>query len=126
MLPRMNSRNFRFAALFAAAAILASACSSSEAAEAPTTTTTAAPETAATTTPPETTTVPEATTSTEPGLEISESINGLPAEDKVVDRRVVAVKIDNSIPQEYWNESSPLKVTIAEGENKETLKIPKE
>jgi hypothetical protein len=92
----MNSRHLQFAALFAATAVFAVACSSSEAAEIETTiTTTTVPETTTTTLPPSTTTAPEATTSTEPGLEISETINGLPAEDKAVDRRVVAVKIDN-------------------------------
>ena len=30
-----------------------------------------------------------------PGLEISDSINGLPADENLIDRRVVAVKIDN-------------------------------
>lgn len=95
MLPRMKTRHLQFAALFAAAAIFGAACSSSEAAENSTTTTpTAAPETA-TTTAPSTTTAPDSTTTTEPDDEVSEAINGLPAEDEAVDRRVVSVKIDN-------------------------------
>jgi len=38
--------------------------------------------------------------------------------------QAVAVKIDKNIPEEYWNESSPLRVTIEEGKNKSELKIP--
>ena len=95
MLPRMNSRHLQFAALFAAATVLAAACSSSEAAETDTTTTVA--ETTTTTTVAETTTTaaPDTTTTSEAGPGISEAINGLPAEDEAVDRRVVSVKIDN-------------------------------
>ncbi len=36
----------------------------------------------------------------------------------------VSVKIDNSIPAEYWNESSPVKIRIKEGKNEIKLKIP--
>jgi hypothetical protein len=93
MLMRMNSRHVQFAALFAATALLAAACSSSDAAEITTTTTTV---TETTTTDPETTTtLPETTTTAEPGVEMSEAINGLPADEATVDRRVVSVKIDN-------------------------------
>jgi len=38
--------------------------------------------------------------------------------------RAVSVKIDNSIPAEYWNESSPMKINIKEGKNEIKLKIP--
>jgi hypothetical protein len=94
MLMRMNSRHLQFAALFTATALLAAACSSSEAAEI-TTTTTTVPETTTTTLPPTTTAVPETTTTTESEFGVSEAINGLPAEDATIDRRVVSVKIDN-------------------------------
>lgn len=40
--------------------------------------------------------------------------------------QAVAVKIDKSIPEEYWNEASPLKANIKEGENKIDFKIPQE
>jgi hypothetical protein len=92
----MNSRHLQFAALFAVSALLATSCSSSsEAAEISTTTTTTVAETTTTTLPPTTTTVPETTTTTEPETDIPQTINGLEAEDDVIDRRVVAVKIDN-------------------------------
>ena len=41
--------------------------------------------------------MPVTTTTTEPGVEVSEAINGLPADDDLIDRRVVAVKIDNHL-----------------------------
>ena len=78
-----------------ASALLVSSCTSAESAETTTTTTLAPVTTIATTTtttaPPTTTT----TTTTIPEPEVSAAINGLPAEDDLVDRRVVAVKIDN-------------------------------
>ena len=95
MLPHMNSRHLQFAALFAAATVLAAACSSSEAAETDTTTTSVAEATTTTVAETTATTAPETTTTSEAGLGISEAINGLPADDRAVDRRVVAVKIDN-------------------------------
>ena len=74
--------------------LIAAACSSSSSDE--TTTTTTTTSTTTTTVPPTTTTtVPPTTTTTLPGVEVSEAINGLPAEDALVDRRVVAIKIDN-------------------------------
>jgi len=48
-----------------------------------------------TTAPPTTTTAPPTTTTTIPAVEVSKAINGLPADDELVDRRVVAIKIDN-------------------------------
>lgn len=97
ILSRMQTTHFRFLALLAALTMVASACSSgSEAAEVPTSTTTV-PQT--TTTAPVTTTTatPQTTTTTEPPLEISDSVNGLPADAELIDRRVVAIKIDNHI-----------------------------
>ena len=85
--------------LFACAiglSLLAAACSSSSAADTTTTTTTEPPTTTTTTEPPTTTTTTEPpTTTTIPAVEVSESINGLPADDELIDRRVVAIKIDN-------------------------------
>jgi hypothetical protein len=78
---------------FVALALLAAACSSARGAE--TTTTTFVPVETTTTTQP-TTTTNGPTTTTEPPVVIPATINGLPAEsDDLIDRRVVAVKIDN-------------------------------
>jgi len=93
----MKSRHLLFLALFAVF-LLASACSSgSEPADSTTTTfspvTTLAPETTTSTS----TTVPDSTTTTEPAVVVSAAINGLPAEDDLIDRRLVAVKIDNHV-----------------------------
>ena len=95
----MTSRHLRFLALLAVSSILATACTSSgDAVETTaTTSTTTVADTTTTTLPPPTTTVPETTTSTEPPLEISDSINGLPAADDLIDRRILAIKIDNHI-----------------------------
>ena len=83
--------------LLAGFAILAAACSSGgDVAE---TTTITEPE-AATTLPPTTsttTTTLATTTTTESPVGVSDSINGLPADDELIDRRVVAIKIDNHI-----------------------------
>lgn len=77
-------------------ALVASACSSEPAAT--TTTTTEAPATTTTTTePPSTTSAPQTTTTTIPGIEVSDAINGMPAPEDKIDRRVVAIKIDNHI-----------------------------
>jgi hypothetical protein len=90
----MNPRHFRFFAVFAATVVIASACSSSEAADE--TTTSLAPLATTTTTVPETTTTTVgATTTTDPGVEVSESINGLAADEELINRRVVGIKIDN-------------------------------
>lgn len=88
----MISRHLRFFALLTGLALLVAACSSS--ADPAETTTTTVPATT-TTVPATTTTVPATTTTTEPKVVAAESINGLPAEDELIDRRVVAVKIDN-------------------------------
>jgi hypothetical protein len=90
-------RNTILTVLLVVFALVAAACSSSSADD--TTTTTLAPVTTITPTtdPTTTTTVADSTTTTEPGLEISNGINGLPAEDEDnLDRRVVVVKIDNA------------------------------
>ncbi|MGI9667633.1 MAG: DUF3048 domain-containing protein [Acidimicrobiia bacterium] len=94
----MHSRIFVFSVALTAIALVASACSGDSADDTTTTTSTtlapvttvAAPETTTTTETPETT-----TTTTEPELEVADSINGLPASDDLIDRRVIAVKIDN-------------------------------
>jgi hypothetical protein len=74
-------------------------------------TTTIAPTTT-TTIPPTTTTV------TVPTIDVSASINGLLAKDELVDRRVVAVKIDNhprARPQVVLNEADVVYETLVEG-----------
>ena len=93
----MVTSPFRIGFLIAAVALLAAACTSSDSAE---TTTTAPPTTTTTTTttttlPPATTTSTSTTTTTTTLPPIAGTINGLPADDDLVDRRVVAVKIDN-------------------------------
>ena len=80
--------------LVAALAMILAACSNSSAADtsstlATTTTTTTMPTTTSSTTTTSTTT----TTTTLPPA--AATINGLPADDELIDRRVVAVKIDN-------------------------------
>jgi len=82
--------------VLAALTIIASACTSSQEVSEPTTTlvpVTTITEPASTTTI--TTTVPATTTTTIPVVEVSDSINGLPADEDLIDRRVIAVKIDN-------------------------------
>jgi hypothetical protein len=93
----MVTSPFRISFLIAALALLAAACTSSNSAD---TTTTAPPTTTTTTTttttvPPTTTTTSTTTTTTTTLPPIPSTINGLPAEDDVLERRVVAVKIDN-------------------------------
>lgn len=93
----MNSRHLRFIALVAGSVVLAAACSSGADA---TDTAPGAPGTTMTTLPPvttTTTTLPPTTTTTEPPVEVSASINGLPADDVLIERRLVAVKIDNHL-----------------------------
>lgn len=94
----MHLRTLVLSAALVALALGAAACSSSPADETSTTssttlapvTTVAEPDTTTTTAPP-----PSTTTTTEPELVVAESINGLPADDELIDRRVIAVKIDN-------------------------------
>ena len=82
----------RIALYLLALTLVAAACSRADGAES-TTTTTQEPTT--TTTAP-TTTTRATTTTTEPPVTIPATINGMPAEsDDLIDRRVVAVKIDN-------------------------------
>ncbi len=80
-------------------ALVAAACSSSTGDDTTSTTlaavTTIAPPPEDTTTT--TTTIADSTTTTDPDADISNGINGLPADDPAnLDRRVVIVKIDNS------------------------------
>jgi hypothetical protein len=90
----MTQRHLRLFGVLAASVMLAAACSSSDAAVETTTTTATSPPT--TTTPPETTTTTlGTTTTTEPGVEVFDSINGLPGDEALIDRRVVGIKIDN-------------------------------
>jgi len=96
----MNVRRFQLSALFIIATLVVAACSSGGASDS--TTTTAPAETITTLPPVTTTTSPtstttSSTTTTEPPTEVSASINGLPAADELIDRRVVAIKIDNHV-----------------------------
>ena len=93
----MKRSPIRISVLVLALALFAAACNSSDTAD--TTTTTTAPATTTTTTvaatttaAPTTTVAPTTTTTLAPS---AATINGLPAEDDLIDRRVVAVKIDN-------------------------------
>ncbi len=47
-----------------------------------------------------------------------------PSSPPEAEQQAVSVKIDKSIPDEYWNESSPIKINIKEGENNIKIKIP--
>lgn len=77
-------------------ALIAAACSSGGSDDS--TTTTTSEVTTTTTEAGTTTTAPgTSTTTTDPGIEISGAINGLPADESLIERRVVAVKIDNHI-----------------------------
>ncbi len=91
----MFHRTPRVLVALLALAVIATACSS-DTSDDSTTTTTQAPTTTTTTTPSTTTsTTTSSTTSTVPTVEVSDAINGLPADDALIDRRMVAVKIDN-------------------------------
>ena len=80
--------------LVAALAVLLASCSNASAEDAPTTlATTTTTTTVPTTTSSTTTTSTTTTTTTVPP--VAASINGLPADDEVIGRRVVAIKIDN-------------------------------
>jgi len=101
----------------AASALILSACSSSDTA---TSTTTLAPVTtlATTTTVATATTTVPPTTTTEPESDIPESINGLEADEDLINRRVVAIKIDNhpkARPQVVLNEADAVYETLVEG-----------
>ena len=75
--------------------LLTAACTSNAADEPTSTTTTTATTTTTTTATTTTTTAPPTTTTTIPPVEVSDAINGIPADNDLVDRRVVAIKIDN-------------------------------
>jgi hypothetical protein len=75
-------------------AVVAAACSSNAEEDTTTTSLTTLPPITTTTAAP-TTTASSTTTTTVPTLEVSDAINGLPADDDLIDRRVVAIKIDN-------------------------------
>jgi hypothetical protein len=112
----MNPRHIRFYAVFAATVVLAAACSSSEPA-AETTTSTTAP-TPTTTVPETTTTTVGTTTTTEPEIVVPETINGLSAEEDLIDRRVVGVKIDNhpkARPQSALQSADAVYEVLVEG-----------
>jgi hypothetical protein len=97
MLPAMSPHLPRITLGFVAIALVAAACSSQSGDESTTTTsttlaplTTIAEPSTTTTAPPETT-----TTTDDPSDGVSNAINGLPADEASIERRVVAVKIDN-------------------------------
>ncbi len=113
----MDSTTLRFGAVLATVVLLGTACSSSDTADTTTTTAEPPPTTAlpATTT---TTTEPPTTTTTEPSIEVSDAINGLPAEDELVNRRAVAVKIDNHLkarPQSALQTADAVYEILVEG-----------
>jgi len=91
----MTSTISRLTVGLLAFALLVAACSSDSTED--TTTTTTAPTTTTTTTTLEDTTssTSTSTTTTVPELVVSEAINGMPAPDDRIDRRMVVVKIDN-------------------------------
>jgi hypothetical protein len=76
-------------------ALIASACSSEPADETTTTTTASTTTTTSTTVADSTSSSTSSTTTTVLELVVSEAINGMPAPDDRIDRRVVVVKIDN-------------------------------
>lgn len=95
--PRVLRKHPQFASLVVAFAMLAAACTSGGSTttippEAPVTTLTTSPPTTTTSTTLAPTTT---TTTTDPTVEVSASITGLPGDESLIDRRVIAVKIDN-------------------------------
>ncbi|MEN8238782.1 MAG: DUF3048 domain-containing protein [Actinomycetota bacterium] len=100
----------------AVTAMIAAACSSSD--PSATTTTTAAPTTTTTVPATTTSTTVQETTTTEPSVDVSEAINGLPAEDELIDRRVVGIKIDNHVkarPQKGLESADAVYEILVEG-----------
>jgi hypothetical protein len=97
MLPAMSRHLPRTTLAVVAFALIAAACSSQSGDDTTTTTsTTLAPLTTIADTSSTTTSAPETTTTTEDASAgVSDAINGLPADEALIDRRVVAVKIDN-------------------------------
>jgi hypothetical protein len=99
-------------------ALLAAACSSASGQETSTTTTTSSTTTTTTEPPTTTTTSSTTTTTTLPGVEVSDAINGLPAEEDLVDRRMVAIKIDNhpnARPQSGLEQADAVFEVLVEG-----------
>ncbi len=117
----MSSTSLKLVGLTSALVLVLAACTSSGGGESTTTSAPAATTTLAptTTVPPTTTTVPPTTTTiTVPLIDVSDSINGLLAKDELIDRRVVAVKIDNhprARPQIALNEADAVYETLVEG-----------
>ncbi len=84
--------------LFTLMAVVVAACSSKD--DAANTATTLAPVTTistVTTTTAASSTTDATTTTTVPTFEVGDSINGMPGDEELIDRRVIAVKIDNHI-----------------------------
>jgi len=113
----MNRRLPAILAALVAFAVLAGSCSSNNADETTTSSsiTTLPPVTTTTSTP---TSTVSSTTTTIPGLEVSEAINGLPADDALIDRRVVAIKIDNHLnarPQSGVEQADAVYEVLVEG-----------
>lgn len=110
---------FRIPVLFAALALLAAACSSG--AEDTTTTSTApaaSSTTEATTTTTQATTTTSSTTTTTLAPNVAPTINGLPADEDLYQRRVIGVKIDNhsaARPQSGLQEADAVYEILVEG-----------
>ena len=118
----MSSPSLKLIGITSALVLILAACSGSGSTADSTTTTAPATTTLApTTTVPATTTTtipPTTTTITVPSIDVSESINGLLAKDELIDRRVVAVKIDDhprARPQVALNEADVVYETLVEG-----------
>ncbi|MEN8238488.1 MAG: DUF3048 domain-containing protein [Actinomycetota bacterium] len=117
----MSSTPLKLVSIATALVLALAACSGSD--STPDSTTTSAPAAttlAPTTTVPATTTttIPPTTTVTVPAIDVSESINGLFAKDEFIDRRVVAVKVDNHVrarPQIALNEADVVYEALVEG-----------
>jgi len=113
----------RLTAALVSIVLLAVACTSQAAptttTDAPTTTTSTTTTVAPATTTSTTTTLPPTTTTTEPPIIVSSAINGLPSDDPAsIDRRVVAVKIDNhpeARPQTGVQEADAVYEILVEG-----------
>jgi len=118
MLRNMIARNARLVALVAGVVLVAAACSPGPSTTQESTTTLVL-ETTTTTLPATTTTsVPTTTTTAIPTVEIPDSINGLAAEDDTIDRRVVAIKIDNHVrarPQSALQSADAVFEILVEG-----------
>ena len=99
-------------------AALAASCTSDASPETTTSVVTTLPPVSTTTTMPSSTTTLASTTTGIPGIEVSEAINGLPAPDDLIDRRVVAIKIDNhknARPQSGVEQADAVYEVLVEG-----------